>query len=85
MLLYYKDEKCKWEEELTTNFVISLYKDIIKGLDLISEDIVDKIIELKDDIIKYMPDDLKDNEYIKTIIQIISSNYQNNEIEFKDK
>ena len=62
-----------------------MYKDIIKGLDLISEDIVDKIIELKDDIIKYMPDDLKDNEYIKTIIQIISSNYQNNEIEFKDK
>ena len=43
------------------------------------------ILELKDDIIKYIPEDLKDNEDIKTIIQIISSNYQNNEIEFKDK
>ena len=59
--------------------------DIIERLDVVPEDIIDEIIELKDYIVKYMPDDLKDNEDIKTILQIISSNYQNNEIEFKDK
>ena len=85
MVLYYKDEECKWKEELTQDFVLSLCQDIIERLDVIPEDIIDEIIELKDDIIKYMPEDLKDNEDIKTIIQIISSNYQNNEIEFKDK
>ena len=85
MVLYYKDEECKWKEELTQDFVISLCPDIIVRLDVVHEDIIDEIIELKDYIVKYMPDDLKDNEDIKTIIKIISSNYQNNEIEFKDK
>ena len=83
--MYYRDEECKWKEELTQDFVISLCPDIIVRLDVVPEDIIDEIIELKDYIVKYMPDDLKDNEDIKTIIQIISSNYQNNEIEFKDK
>lgn len=85
MALYYRDEECKWKEEITQDFVISLCPGIIERLDLVPEDIIDEIIELKDYIVKYMPDDLKDNEDIKTIIQIISSNYQNNEIEFKDK
>ena len=85
IVLYYRDEECKWKEELTQDFVISLCPDIIVRLDVVPEDIIDEIIELKDYIVKYMPDDLKDNEDIKTIIQIISSNYQNNEIEFKDK
>ena len=85
MALYYRDEECKWKEEITQDFVISLCPGIIERLDLVPENIIDEIIELKDYIVKYMPDDLKDNEDIKTIIQIISSNYQNNEIEFKDK
>ena len=85
IVLYYKDEECKWKEELTQDFVISLCQDIIERLDVVPEDIIDETIELKDYIVKYMPDDLEDNEDIKTIIQIISSNYQNNEIEFKDK
>lgn len=84
-VIHYSKGICRWEEELEGDELLhQLCEEIIENLEELPTELFDIVIDLRDKMVEYMPESLKEDQLIQDIISIISDKYQYNEIEFKN-